>query len=149
MIEITIVAGLGCWAIRFVLVKLGLQPSFIFNNKSLLFLDLDGGALDLSFWSWALGPASFLIKDHDCFWTWMLEHWTCLLKVGLRPSFISNGKSFSCRDLDIGALDLALWSWALDPTSLSIRNYDRFWGWMLEHWTCPFENGSAAQPHFQ
>ena len=34
-------------------------------------------ALDLSLWSWAFGPASFLISNYDCFWTCMLGHWTC------------------------------------------------------------------------
>ena len=37
-----------------------------------------------SFWSWALGPASFLIRNYHGFWTWMLGHWTCHL--GARPS---------------------------------------------------------------
>ena len=51
--------------------------SFIRNDKLWLFLDLDDGALDLSLWSWAFGPASFLITNCDCFWTWMMGHWTC------------------------------------------------------------------------
>ena len=75
--------------------------SFSFRriDKLWLFLDLDHGALDLSSWSWAFGPASFLIRNYDCFWTWMLGHWTChtsvglvILKLGLRPSFILNEK---------------------------------------------------------
>ena len=66
-----------CWSIGLVLLKLGLRPSSIFDKKSLLFLVLDIGALGLSFWSWAFGSASFLIRSHYCFWIWLLEHWTC------------------------------------------------------------------------
>ena len=90
-------------------------------------------ALDLSFGSWAFGPASFLIRNYVCFWTWTLERWTChssvglvFLKLGLRPSFIFNKKSVLFLDLDVGALDLC----------------------MLEHWTCPCEAGPSAQLHF-
>ena len=52
----------------------------------MIFPDFDDdpdGALDCSFWcrlviwSWAFGPASFLITNYDCFWTWMMGHWTC------------------------------------------------------------------------
>ena len=133
-----------CWSIGLVLLKLGLRPSSIFNKKSLLFLDLDVGALDLSFWSWAFSPASFLIRNRYCFWTWMLEHWTCPFEAG--PIF--NEKSCLFLDLDVGALDLSFWSWAISPASSLIRNLNGFWTWMVEHWTCPFEAGSLAQLQF-
>ena len=57
------------WAI---ILKLDVWPSSILNEK----------ALDLPFWSWACGPASFLIGNHACFWTWMSEHWTCPFEAG-------------------------------------------------------------------
>ena len=47
----------------------GQSFSFIRNDKSWLFADLDDGALDLSFWSWAFGPASFLMTNYACFRT--------------------------------------------------------------------------------
>ena len=68
--QLVIVSGFACWDIAFVTA-----------------------ALDLSFWSWAFGPASFLISNWHCFWTCMLRHWTwhrsiglVILKLGLRPS---------------------------------------------------------------
>ena len=87
-------------SIGLVILKLGLRPSLIFNKKSLLFLDLDVGALDLS-----IVPASFLMRNHYCFWTWMSEHWTCPFEAG--PKFILNKKSLLFLDLSVGALDLS------------------------------------------
>ena len=104
--RITIVSGLGCWSTGLDLLTLGSQPGFIFsntsllildlnvgqldlsrpsfisNNKSVLFLDLDVGPLDLPLRSCACGPASCLIANHSCFWTWMLEHWTYPFEAG-------------------------------------------------------------------
>ena len=58
--EIMFVSGLGSWGVELV------TP-----------------ALDLSFRSWAHDPASFLIRNYLCFWTWKLgQHWTCLLEAG-------------------------------------------------------------------
>ena len=92
---------------------------------------LVASALDLSFGSWAFGPASFLIRNYVCFWTWTLERWTChssvglvFLKLGLRPSFILNKKLCLFLDLEAGALDLS-----------------------FQRWTCLLKAGPAAQLH--
>ena len=77
-----IVSGLGCWSIGFVLLKLGLRPSFISNQNPLLFLELDVGALDFL---WSIG----------------------LVQLGLPPCFILNEKSCLFLDLDVGAVDLS------------------------------------------
>ena len=86
-------------------------------------------ALDLSLWSWAFGPAPFLISNYDCFWTCMLGHWTShcstglvILKLGLRPSFILNINSWLFPELHVGTLDLS-----------------------PQHWTCHYEAGPSAQ----
>ena len=86
---------------------------------------LVGQALNLSFGSCALGPASFLIRNYVCFWSWILRHCTChssielvILKLGLRPSFILNKKLCLFLDLEAGMLDLS-----------------------LQHWTCLLEAG--------
>ena len=88
-------------------------------------------ALDLSFGSWAFGPASFLIRNYMCFWTWTLERWTrhfsiglVFSKLGLRPSFILDKKLCVFLNLEAGALDLS-----------------------LQPWTCLLEAGPAAQLH--
>ena len=155
-----LVSRLGRGSIGLVLLKPSLRPNFIFNKKSSLFLGLDVGSLDLSFWSQAFGPDSVVTRNHYCFWTWMSEHWTCpflhfqceimivselgcwsiglacrsiglvLLKLGLQPSFIFNKKSFLFLDLDVGALDLSFWNWAFGPASFLIRNQYCFWTWM-------------------
>ena len=74
---------LGHWTCHF---GAGPWPSFVLDSKLWLFPDFDDdpdGVLDCSFWcrlviwSWAFGPASFLITNYDCFWTWMMGHWTC------------------------------------------------------------------------
>ena len=87
---------------------------------------LVGPALNLSFGSCALDPASFLIRNYVCFWSWILRHCTChssielvILKLGLRPSFILNKKLYLFLDLEAGTLDLS-----------------------LQHWTCLFEAGT-------
>ena len=203
---IILVSGLRCWSIGLPSLKPRLRPSFILNRNVLLFLDLDAGALGLSFGPWASDSASFLIQitNHYCFWAWMMGHWTCpfeagpsaqlhssyeimicsglgcwsiglvLLKLGLRPSFIFNSKSYllldsdvgaldlfrpsfilnnkslSFLDLDVGPLDLSLWSCACGPISFLITNdwnHHCCWTWMLEHWTCPFEAVPLAQLH--
>ena len=118
---------LSChFSIGLVDLELGLRPSFILNDK------LVTPALDLFSWRWAIGPASFLIKNYDCFWTWMLGHWTCHtcigfvnLKLNLWPSFILNDKSCLFLDLDVGR------------GALSLR-----------HWTCHLEAGPSAQLYF-
>ena len=86
-------------------------------------------ASNLSIWSWAFGPASFLMTNYVCFWTWMLGDGTChssirlvTLKLGLRPSFILNEKLCLFLDLDVGRWDLS-----------------------LQHWTCQLEAGPSAQ----
>ena len=93
--QIMIVSGLACWDIGLVIA-----------------------ALDLSLWSWAVGPASFLISDYDCFGTCMSGRWTChrsiglvIMKLGLRPSFILNVKLWLFPDLHVGTLDLSLQHW--------------------------------------
>ena len=90
-------------------------------------------ALDLSLWSWAFGPASFLMSNYDCFRTCMWGHWTChcstglvILKLGLRPSFVLNIKSWLFPDLHVGTLDLS-----------------------PQRWTCHYEAGPSAQLHSQ
>ena len=57
-------------------------------------------ASDLSIWSWAFGPASFLMRNYACFWTWMLGDGIC----------------------HSAALDLSIWSWAFGPASFLITN---------------------------
>ena len=149
-----IASSLGCWSIELVLFSLGLLPSFISNNTSFLFLDLDVGALSLSICSWAFGPASFLVRSYDCFCQLAgLGCWSIglvLLKLGLQPSFISNN-NHSC-----------FWTWLWEDwtcpfeagPSAQLHAYNEiilsncFWTWMLEHWTCPFEDGPLAQIQF-
>ena len=93
-------------SVGLVILRLGLRPSLLLNKqKNVSGLGCwDTGlvtpASDLLPWSWAFGPTSFLMRNYDCFWTWMLGHWTCrtnvrlvILKLGLRPSFILDGKS--------------------------------------------------------
>ena len=105
-------------------------------------------ALDLSFGSWASGPASFLNKNYVCSWTWKLGHWTCHLsiglvfwKLGLQPSFILEimfvfGLGHSGVRLVTAALDLSFGSWACGPASFLNGNDVCSWTWKLEHWTC-------------
>ena len=83
-------------------------------------------ALDLSYGSWACGPASFLNGNYVCSWTWKQGRWTCHLSIGLvflrlclRRSFILNKKLCLFLDLEAGTLDLS-----------------------LQHWTCLFEAGT-------
>ena len=116
---------LGHWTcqtiIGLVILKLGLQPSFILNEKLWLFLALNvvtsdlshTPSLDLSFWSWAFGPAWFLKRGH----------------------FVSG---LGCCDIGLvtPASDLSFWSWAFGPASFLMRNCYCFWTWMLGHWTC-------------
>ena len=90
-------------------------------------------ALDLSFGSWACGPASFLNGNYVCSWTWKQGRWTCHLsiglvfwKLGLQPSFILNKKLFLFLDLEAGTLNLS-----------------------LQHWTCLLEARPAAPHHSQ
>ena len=70
-------------------------------------------ALDLSSGSWAFRPASFLIRNYVCFWTWKLD-------VGLVTP----------------ALDLALGRWAFGPASFLKRNHACYWTWQQGRWTC-------------
>ena len=41
-----------------------------------------------------------------CLWTWLLGHWICDLKLGLRPSFIFNNNAPLSLNLEDGAWDL-------------------------------------------
>ena len=74
--------------IGLVTLKLDLRPSFIFNDKLYLFLDLDVGR-------WGLRSSIGLVT----------------LKLGLRPSFILNDKLCLFLDLDVGRWDLSLQHW--------------------------------------
>ena len=108
-----IVSGLECWSIGPVLLRMGLRPSLIFNNQSWLFLELNLGPLDLSFWSWAFGPSSFLIQHYVMVMiisgVGYCSFGLALLKLGLRTSFILYNKSLLFLDFDVGALDLSFW----------------------------------------
>ena len=126
--------------VRLVTLKLGLRPSFILNKKLCVFLDLDVGGWDLSIQHWtchleagpsAFGPASFLIRNYVCFWTWMLGDGTCqssiglvTLDLGLWPSFVLNVNLCLFLDLDVGRWDLS-----------------------FQHWICHLEAGPSAQLH--
>ena len=61
-------------------------------------------ALDLSFGSWAFGPASFSKRNHACWASIELVFW----KLRLRPSFILNKKLSIFLELDFAALHLSL-----------------------------------------
>ena len=89
-------------------------------------------ALDLSFWSWAFGPASFLITNHICFWTWMLGQAQLHSESEIR--FVSGLGTWNVW-LVTPALDLSFWSWAFGLASFLIRNYVCFWTWKLGRWT--------------
>jgi len=108
-----IVSGVECWSIGPVLLRMGLRPSLIFNNQSWLFLELNLGPLDLSFWSWAFGPSSFLIQHYVMVMSisgvGYCSFGLALLKLGLRTSFILYNKSLLFLDFDVGALDLSFW----------------------------------------
>ena len=123
------------------ILKLGLRPSFFFNDKFYVFLDLDDGR-------WGLRSSIGLVT----------------LRLGLRPSFILNHKVWLFLDLDDGALDLSLmknyegfwtwmmgrWTWSLeaDPSASSLmRNYHCFRTWMMGRWTFHLEAGPSAQLH--
>ena len=117
-------------------------------------------ALDLSFGSWACGPASFLNGNYVCSWTWKQGHWTCHLsiglvfwKLGLQPSFILNKKSCLCTwklgrwtcHSSIGLVALKL---GLRPSFILNKKWCVFleldFGTsrlLLRHWTCYFEAG--------
>ena len=115
------VSGLGCWEMGLVIP-----------------------ALDLSSWSWSFGPASFLMRNYVCFWTWMLGDETCHSSIGLvtlKLGFLERGHIVSglgCWDTGLvtPASDLSSWSWAFGPASFLMRNCYCFWTWMLGHWTC-------------
>ena len=124
-------------------------------------------ALDLSFGSWACGPAPFLNGNYVCSWAWKLGHWICHLsiglvfwKLGLRPSFILNKKLCLFLDLDTRALDLSLQHWTClleagpRPSFILNRKLCLFLdleAGMLDlspqHWTCLLEAGPSAQLH--
>ena len=68
-------------------------------------------ASDLSIWSWAFGPASFLMRNYACFWTWMLGDGTCHSSIGLvnlKLGRILNDKLCLFLDLHVGKRDLSL-----------------------------------------
>ena len=131
---------LGHWtchtSIGFVNLKLGLWLSFILNDKSCLFLDLDVGRGAWSLrWTCQLeaGPSAqlffndklYLFLDLDV-GRWGLRSSIGLvtLRLGLRPSFILNDKLCLFLDLDVGRLDLS-----------------------LHYSTCHLEAGPSAQLH--
>ena len=73
-------------SVGLVILKLGLRPSFILNEKSRLSLELNVATSDLS-----------------------LHHRTCHLET--EPSFILNEKVCLFLDLDVGRWDLSLQHW--------------------------------------
>ena len=132
-----LVSALGSWNVG--LVTPALDLSFGSWAEEIMFVSGLGSwnvglvtpALDFSFGSWAEGPASFLIGNYVCFWTWELGRWTCyssiglvFWKLGIRPSFTLHMKLCVFLDLEAGTLDLS-----------------------LQHWTCLLEAGPAAQLH--
>ena len=136
-----IVSRLGWWGAELVILKLGLRPSFVLNDKLRLFPDLYDEALDLLFWRWS---CSFILNDKS----WLFRDWNdglLDLEFWSRSfSFTHNDKSWLFPDLDDGALDLSSWSWAFGPASFQMTNYDSLWTWMRGHWTCQFEAGTSA-----
>ena len=114
------VSGLGCW-------EMGLVTP----------------ALDLSPWSWAFGPASFLMTNHICFWTWILGDGTCHSSTGLVTLKLSLMRNYVCFwtwmlgdgtcHSSIGLVTLKL---GLRPSLILKERRHCFWTWMLGHWTC-------------
>ena len=143
MIEITIVAGLGCWSIGLVLLKLCLWPSFIRNKRLRLFLDLDIGALNLSFWSWACDPASFLITNHSRVGAWMSEQWTCPFEARPEAQLQCQSEIIIVSGLGCWSIGLVLLRIGLRPGLIFKTNHYCLWTWMLGHWSCPCEAGSS------
>ena len=105
-------------------------------------------ALDLSFGSWACGPASFLNGNYVCSWTWKLEHWTCYIsiglvywKLGLQPSFILNKILCLFLNLKAGTLDLSLQHWTCllearpDKLCLFLDLHAETLHLSFQHWT--------------
>ena len=81
-------------------------------------------ALNLSFGSWAFGPASFLKINYASFWAWKLKRRTCHFSIGLIFLEASPNKLCLFLDLEAGALDLS-----------------------FQRWTFLLEAGPAAQLH--
>ena len=117
-------------------------------------------ALDLSFGSWACGPASFLIGNYVCFWTWKLGCWTCHSSIGLvfwkmgRRNFVCSWNwklgRWTCHS-SIGIVFLKL---GLRPSFILNKKLCLFLDLeagaldlSLQHWTCLFEAGPSAQLH--
>ena len=98
-----LVSGLGCWDIGLV------TP-----------------ALDFSFWSWAFGPASFLISNCDCLWTCMLEQNACLSSIWLVIPKLYSAYHFmivsglACWDIRLvtPACGLVVWKMGLRPSCI-------------------------------
>ena len=101
--------------------------------------------LDLSFWSWAFGLASFSISPHDCFRTCMLGLWTCHGSVGL--VFMKLGRfstsNYGCFRTCISgrwtchpSIGLVIVELDLRPSFILNTKSLCFWTWMLGHWTC-------------
>ena len=133
-----IVSGLGWWGAGLVILKLGLRPGFIPNDRLWLCPGLDDGAWDLEFWSQSL---SFILNDKFLLLLdldvgtldWSLRYWSFpnlddgALESefwGHSFSFIRNDKLWLFLDLDDGALDLTLWSWAFGPASFLKTNHE-------------------------
>ena len=121
--------------------------------------------LDLSFGSWALGPASFLMRNYMCFWTWTLERWTChssvglvILRLGLRPSLILKERTHCVWTWMLGhwtchsSIGLVILKLGLRPSFILNEKLCLFldldvgrWDLSLQHWTCQLEAGPSAQ----
>ena len=76
------------------------------------------------------------------------------LKLGLRPSFISNDKLCLSLDLDVGRWDLSLQHWTCHLEAGPNEKFCLFldldvgrWDLSLQHSTCHFEAGPSAQLH--
>ena len=134
-------------------------PASSLMEKTLLFPDCVAAALELSFWSWAFGPASFLIRNYVCFWTWMLEHGTCHSSVGLVTLILKERTHcfwtwmlgcWTCH-YSIGLVILKLGlrpNFFLNERLLLFLDFDvGRWDLSLRHWTCHLEAGPSAQLH--
>ena len=60
-----------------------------------------------------------------------LQHWTCLFGSWAEEILLVSGPGSWVVGLVTPAMDLSFGSWAFDPASFLIRNYDCFWAWTL------------------
>ena len=123
--EIVLVSELGRWDAGLVTPAFWTCLLQAGEKKLCLSLELEAGALDLSF-----------------------QHWTCLFEAGPKAQrhfsykrvFVSGAGRCDVR-LVTPALDLSPASWACGPAPVLIRNYVCFWIWELGHWTCHLSIG--------